>query len=360
MSSISDKIADAYRKYLFDDSTLQDLPDRPRFVINATNVQSGALWRFSKPYMADYRVGMVPNPKVELAVVVAASSAFPPVLSPCRLTVDPATYAPPSGKPSEDLHQEPFLSDVALADGGVYDNLGLETAWKRFTTVLVSDGGGKMQAEAEPKSDWALPDVWMRHDEVGRGLDRLPHITSAAGKTACAIALHSTFVRVEHPGGHFGVALRADAGADGNSSTERKLYTPLHWRPAPFRGVVNNSDAGQVLPQHTDADLTVADGETWNITPDGRVDLHQPAVGQARRDYRGERLGYAPDGKASERGDWGPVLSVRPPEPLGPHHFVVFPDRHLSARHLQGLHVLRKKGARALTTTRFCASKPSG
>jgi NTE family protein len=155
MSSISDKIADAYRKYLFDDSTLQDLPDRPRFVINATNVQSGALWRFSKPYMADYRVGMVPNPKVELAVAVAASSAFPPVLSPCRLTVDPATYAPPSGKPSEDLHQEPFLSDVALADGGVYDNLGLETAWKRFTTVLVSDGGGKMQAEAEPKSDWA-------------------------------------------------------------------------------------------------------------------------------------------------------------------------------------------------------------
>ena len=34
----------------------KDLPaDPPRFVINATNVQTGALWRFSPPYMADYR-----------------------------------------------------------------------------------------------------------------------------------------------------------------------------------------------------------------------------------------------------------------------------------------------------------------
>ena len=48
------KIVDAYRKHLLGDATLQDLPDRPRFVINATNVQTGALWRFSKPYMADY------------------------------------------------------------------------------------------------------------------------------------------------------------------------------------------------------------------------------------------------------------------------------------------------------------------
>jgi NTE family protein len=54
--TISEKIADAYRKYLFGNATLQDLPDDPpRFVINATNVQSGALWRFMKPYMRDWR-----------------------------------------------------------------------------------------------------------------------------------------------------------------------------------------------------------------------------------------------------------------------------------------------------------------
>ncbi len=75
---------------LSDRATLQALPDRPRFVINATNVQSGVLCRFSKPYMWDYRVGQIKSPTIELAIAVAASSAFPPVLSPVRLKVDPA------------------------------------------------------------------------------------------------------------------------------------------------------------------------------------------------------------------------------------------------------------------------------
>ena len=41
-----------------------------------------------------------------------------------------------------------------LTDGGVYDNLGLETVWKRYDTVLVSDAGGKMQPEPEPETNW--------------------------------------------------------------------------------------------------------------------------------------------------------------------------------------------------------------
>ena len=82
--SISDRVAEAYDEHLFHGKTLQDLPDEPRFVINATNVQSGALWRFTKPYMGDYRVGKVEKPDVPLAQAVAASSAFPPVLSPLR------------------------------------------------------------------------------------------------------------------------------------------------------------------------------------------------------------------------------------------------------------------------------------
>jgi NTE family protein len=153
--SVANNVAAAYRTHLFGNATLQDLPLEPRFVINATNVQSGALWRFSRPFMADYRVGLVKNPRIELAVAVAASSAFPPVLSPLRMAVDPASYEPASGEATEDLHDERYMSDVVLTDGGVYDNLGLETAWKRYQTILVSNGGGKMQAEEEPKTDWA-------------------------------------------------------------------------------------------------------------------------------------------------------------------------------------------------------------
>ena len=150
--SISDKVADAYSKYLYGDKTLQDLPDEPRFVINATNVQSGALWRFMKPYMRDWRVGEVKNPTVPLAVAVAASSAFPPVLSPAELELDDSDFTPNTGA---DLQKEPYTTDVVLSDGGVYDNLGLETAWKRYKTILVSDAGGQMAPEPDPKRDWA-------------------------------------------------------------------------------------------------------------------------------------------------------------------------------------------------------------
>ena len=148
---VSDRVAAAYESHLFGPATLQDLPDNPRFVFNATNVQSGALWRFMKPYMRDYRVGEVLKPTVKLSKAVAASSAFPPVLSPVELELEETAFSPKSGS---DLQRPPYTTRVILADGGVYDNLGLETAWKRYRTILVSDAGGKLQAEPEPKSDW--------------------------------------------------------------------------------------------------------------------------------------------------------------------------------------------------------------
>ncbi len=149
--SIADKVTGAYRKHLFGSATLQELPDRPNFIFNATNVQSKSLWRFSKPYMWDWRVGKVPDPKVELAIAVAASSAFPPVLSPLELQLDPSGFTPGTGA---GLQFEPYTSDVVLTDGGVYDNLGLETAWKHYSTIWASDAGGMYSAEEDPKRDW--------------------------------------------------------------------------------------------------------------------------------------------------------------------------------------------------------------
>jgi hypothetical protein len=51
-----------------------------------------------------------------------------------------------NGRLSEDLHREPYVTDVVLTNGGVCDNRGIETAWKLYETVLISDGGRKMQA----------------------------------------------------------------------------------------------------------------------------------------------------------------------------------------------------------------------
>jgi len=141
--------ARCYRKRLFGGVTLQDLPDTPRFVFNATNVESGKLVRISKAYLADYTIGVFPEPELPLAIAVAASAAFPPVLSPLRLAidpakVDPATVPPNAGTPPTRLF---------LTDGGVYDNLGVQTV-ERFSPLLVSDGGAPFKRLTRVARNW--------------------------------------------------------------------------------------------------------------------------------------------------------------------------------------------------------------
>ena len=138
---------------------MQDLPsdqEGPRFVFNATSVQTGALVRFSRPYIADYKVGILENPRVRLADAVAASSAFPPVLSPLTLKTQLAKFA---GNATVPLGKKPFNERLVLSDGGVYDNLGVETVWKRYALVLVSDGGGQLAPDGKPAADWARHSV---------------------------------------------------------------------------------------------------------------------------------------------------------------------------------------------------------
>ncbi|MDQ3728431.1 MAG: patatin-like phospholipase family protein [Actinomycetota bacterium] len=149
--TIGERVSGSLAKHLFQDRTLQDLPDEPRFVFNATNLASGVLWRFSKPYMADYRVGTIRNPTTALADAVAASAAFPPVLSPFVLDLESADWETVEGN---NLTTEEYRSEVVLSDGGVYDNLGLETVWKRLETVLISDGGGRLAVDPDPPADW--------------------------------------------------------------------------------------------------------------------------------------------------------------------------------------------------------------
>jgi NTE family protein len=151
--SIGNRCAAAYRRHLLGDLRLDELPDRPRFVFNATSLQSGVLWRFSKPYLWDYRVGEVKNPKTQIATAVAASAAFPPLLSPVVLRFEPSDFVSGTGM---DLESDAFRTKVVLSDGGVYDNLGLETAWKACSTVLISDGGGKLKAQKRPRRFWPL------------------------------------------------------------------------------------------------------------------------------------------------------------------------------------------------------------
>lgn len=147
----ADGIAAAYDRHLFRGASLQDLPDRPRFTFMATNLQTGSGWRFAKDYAADHRVGRIDRPHLRLARVVAASSAFPPFLSPVKVEFEYGTVKPMDGS---DLHKAPFKDVAVLTDGGVYDNLGLERVWRRCRTILVSNAGRATPEIGSPTGRW--------------------------------------------------------------------------------------------------------------------------------------------------------------------------------------------------------------
>jgi NTE family protein len=144
---ISRRVVARYRRRLFHDATLGDLPDPrdgPRFVITATNLSNGALWYFSWNRVGDHRSGFFVARDVPLARAVAASSAFPPVLSPHMF--DASEYNS-RAKGAQQTYQ--------LSDGGVYDNLGVEPLRDGDTLpyLLVSDGGAPF-AEKRPPRTW--------------------------------------------------------------------------------------------------------------------------------------------------------------------------------------------------------------
>ncbi|MBP1772527.1 MAG: putative patatin [Holophagaceae bacterium] len=158
----TDATVSSYEK-TFRGKTLQDLPlaktaqhpeAAPRFTFNATNYASGVLVRMNRDFLWDYRVGKIDRPAIPLAKVVAASAGFPPVLSPLVLKIPRDTgtsFIPSTG---DDLQKEPYTSKLVLADGGVYDNLGVETLWKSHKRLLVSDAGKPFLEDPRPWTNW--------------------------------------------------------------------------------------------------------------------------------------------------------------------------------------------------------------
>jgi NTE family protein len=150
-ASAAGEAARSYTKNLTQGALLSQLPTKPLFVFNATSLMTGVTMRFRPDYVADYHIGPMRGVKVPLADVVAASAAFPPVLSPAVVnissgTVDPATKG--------SLARPPYTRTAVLTDGGVYDNMGTETVWKRCRTILLSNAGKPFGFEEDPAHNW--------------------------------------------------------------------------------------------------------------------------------------------------------------------------------------------------------------
>ncbi len=168
-----DLVASQYKKLLFGESTLQNLPsddEGPRFTIYATSLQTGVSVRFSRPELAEYHLGKIESPHISLATAVAASSGFPPILCPVVLKLNPGDWKDwETGAEPDFPDKQRLRSNMLLADGGVYDNLGLERVWDRYAEVLVSDAGAPFSVMKES--------LWVRLSQLFRAKRAIEIVT---------------------------------------------------------------------------------------------------------------------------------------------------------------------------------------
>lgn len=115
---------------------LGELPEHPELMITASNISTGAVWRFSKTRMGDYIIGLERDPNVPLATAVAASANLAPIMTPIKIVPDGEPFNPQM--PELAVHAR--KTGVHLSNGEILDKLALETAWNRYETILVSEG----------------------------------------------------------------------------------------------------------------------------------------------------------------------------------------------------------------------------
>ena len=135
---------------------LPDLPDNPRWIINATCYESGKNWRFQKKRMGDYITGYVDSPQLPVALAVAASSAVPGLVGSLKLDARKFEWFA-YDRSRTPQPQSPEFRALTFWDGGVYDNLGVEALFKPsgayrngFDFLIVSDASASLEPETRP------------------------------------------------------------------------------------------------------------------------------------------------------------------------------------------------------------------
>ncbi len=143
--SRTEALASSYKEDLFGDLSLDHLKNGPRIYLNATNLATGNMFFFvagggDKSEMGEHELGQVDSPNYPISKAVAASSAFPPVYPPLRV--------------DKDHFSVPSVDYVALTDGGVYDNLGVNPLLRKQRNKLdysiTSDAGKPFEIDQTP------------------------------------------------------------------------------------------------------------------------------------------------------------------------------------------------------------------
>lgn len=148
-------LAESIEKRWGVEGLVSELPDEPRWIINATTYESGKNWRFMRKRMGDYKLNHTPDPAFPLASAMAASAAFPILIGPLVLRTRGFAWARFTGESRHaTLPTESEVPSIHLWDGGVYDNLGVEPLFKsggryrdEFNFLVVSDASTPLGVE---------------------------------------------------------------------------------------------------------------------------------------------------------------------------------------------------------------------
>jgi NTE family protein len=165
----ADDLSVLLRKHWGVTISLDELPEKPRWMINATCYETGKNWRFERFRMGDYVFGLSTDTQgIPLSDALAASAGFPGLIGPLTFNTRPYSwfkYEDKRGDTREPIDPEdglnrtkksviPKYPKVHLWDGGVYDNHGLEplhnfnTGWREGVNFLiVSDAAGRSKSE---------------------------------------------------------------------------------------------------------------------------------------------------------------------------------------------------------------------
>ena len=145
------------------DKPLTALPASPEFVFCATDMVFGVNWIYTRDRAGDFQAGYSSTKLdgISIAHAAAASACFPPIFKPIETLVDPASL---KGGLARGADADRCRKAIRLSDGGVYDNMGLEPAWKGVATLLVSDAGGPFEFA---KDRGTIADIKRYPDIVG-------------------------------------------------------------------------------------------------------------------------------------------------------------------------------------------------
>lgn len=116
---------------------ISELDEKPKWYINCTTYETGKRFRFTQANMGDYQIGYVAKPDIPVADAICSSAGFPVLIGPYKMDTTLYTWQ------QSDYSKNPFQKPeqyIHLWDGGVYDNLGLESVFKPDNGGTLSDG----------------------------------------------------------------------------------------------------------------------------------------------------------------------------------------------------------------------------